>query len=189
MLEEGSLPIRQAFDDEAALDEERRLLYVGITRARVHLALSWAERRDARGGGSGPRRGAAAEPVPRGPGAIGSATALRGRGAGVPTGPRSRRVPMEPRGRATPMPDTPVMAALREWRSRRARGRRRAGVRRRPRRDAAARSPTPGRTSLAALRRVKGMGPTKLERYGAEILAAIASVDVTRPRTSPGPRS
>jgi len=44
MLEEGSLPIRQALDDDAALAEERRLLYVGITRARVHLALSWAER-------------------------------------------------------------------------------------------------------------------------------------------------
>ena len=30
--------------------------------------------------------------------------------------------------------------------------------------------------TLTALARVKGMGPTKLERYGAEILAAIASV-------------
>ena len=29
--------------------------------------------------------------------------------------------------------------------------------------------------TLTALARVKGMGPTKLERYGAEILAAIAS--------------
>ena len=63
MLEEGSLPIRQAFDDEAALDEERRLLYVGITRARVQLALSWAERRDARGGGAG--RSGARRPSPR----------------------------------------------------------------------------------------------------------------------------
>ena len=49
MLEEGSLPIRQALDDDEALAEERRLLYVGITRARVHLALSWAERRETRG--------------------------------------------------------------------------------------------------------------------------------------------
>ena len=45
-LEEGTLPIRQALDDDEALAEERRLLYVGITRARIHLALSWAERRD-----------------------------------------------------------------------------------------------------------------------------------------------
>ena len=42
MLEEGGLPIRQSLDDPAALAEERRLLYVGITRARRHLILSWA---------------------------------------------------------------------------------------------------------------------------------------------------
>ena len=35
----------QAGDDEDALAEERRLLYVGITRARRHLALSWARQR------------------------------------------------------------------------------------------------------------------------------------------------
>src|SRR5688572_13529801 len=41
-LEDGTLPIRQATSDFEALAEERRLLYVGITRARRHLALSWA---------------------------------------------------------------------------------------------------------------------------------------------------
>ncbi|MGQ0608858.1 MAG: ATP-dependent helicase [Chloroflexota bacterium] len=41
-LEEGTLPIRQAVSDPDALAEERRLLYVGITRARRHLTLSWA---------------------------------------------------------------------------------------------------------------------------------------------------
>jgi len=45
MLEEGSLPIRQSASDPAALAEERRLLYVGITRARRHLVLSWAASR------------------------------------------------------------------------------------------------------------------------------------------------
>jgi len=44
-LEEGLLPVGQAGDDEEALAEERRLLYVGITRAREHLALSWAQQR------------------------------------------------------------------------------------------------------------------------------------------------
>ena len=44
-LEEGTLPIRQAASDFAALAEERRLLYVGITRARRHLVISWAHSR------------------------------------------------------------------------------------------------------------------------------------------------
>jgi DNA helicase-2/ATP-dependent DNA helicase PcrA len=44
-LADGTLPISHAFAHGAAtepLEEERRLLYVGITRARMHLALSWA---------------------------------------------------------------------------------------------------------------------------------------------------
>ncbi|MCM6775640.1 ATP-dependent DNA helicase UvrD2 [Nocardia sp. CDC159] len=47
-LADGTLPIAHvlgeggAVADEAALEEERRLLYVGVTRAREHLQLSWA---------------------------------------------------------------------------------------------------------------------------------------------------
>ncbi|MBB5912239.1 DNA helicase-2/ATP-dependent DNA helicase PcrA [Nocardia transvalensis] len=47
-LADGTLPIAHVFGDggtvadEAALEEERRLLYVGVTRAREHLRLSWA---------------------------------------------------------------------------------------------------------------------------------------------------
>jgi DNA helicase-2/ATP-dependent DNA helicase PcrA len=44
-LADGTLPIKHALahgPDSEAVEEERRLLYVGITRARVHLALSWA---------------------------------------------------------------------------------------------------------------------------------------------------
>lgn len=40
-LSEGLLPISYARDD-VSVEEERRLLYVGITRARRRLALSWA---------------------------------------------------------------------------------------------------------------------------------------------------
>ncbi|MCV6963734.1 ATP-dependent DNA helicase UvrD2 [Mycobacterium intermedium] len=44
-LVDGTLPISHALaygPDSERVEEERRLLYVGITRARVHLALSWA---------------------------------------------------------------------------------------------------------------------------------------------------
>lgn len=40
-LTEGMLPITYAKTDEQ-IEEERRLLYVGVTRARAHLSLSWA---------------------------------------------------------------------------------------------------------------------------------------------------
>lgn len=43
-LSEGLMPISMAETDEA-IEEERRLLYVGITRAREHLALSFARAR------------------------------------------------------------------------------------------------------------------------------------------------
>jgi DNA helicase-2/ATP-dependent DNA helicase PcrA len=160
MLEEGSLPIHHAADDEDALAEERRLLYVGITRARVHLALSWAERRTGHTGREGRRRPSRFLDdllPPRGarviqlPDAV-PATSVRARGE-----------------------DSPAMTALRAWRTGRARA------------DAIApfivahdsllialAEARP--TSIAELRRIKGMGPTKLERYGDEILAALESV-------------
>jgi DNA helicase-2/ATP-dependent DNA helicase PcrA len=40
-LTEGMMPITYAKTDEQ-VEEERRLLYVGVTRARHHLSLSWA---------------------------------------------------------------------------------------------------------------------------------------------------
>ncbi|MFJ1596736.1 ATP-dependent DNA helicase UvrD2 [Streptomyces sp. NPDC088261] len=40
-LTEGMMPITYAKTDEQ-VEEERRLLYVGVTRARMHLSLSWA---------------------------------------------------------------------------------------------------------------------------------------------------
>jgi DNA helicase-2/ATP-dependent DNA helicase PcrA len=43
-LTEGIMPIVHARTAEA-VEEERRLLYVAVTRARVHLALSWASAR------------------------------------------------------------------------------------------------------------------------------------------------
>ncbi len=44
-LEEGVFPHSRAFDEEDEMAEERRLCYVGITRARAHLVLTGAARR------------------------------------------------------------------------------------------------------------------------------------------------
>jgi DNA helicase-2/ATP-dependent DNA helicase PcrA len=156
MLEEGSLPTRQAADDDTTLAEERRLLYVGITRARVHLALSWAESRESRGRESRRRPSRfLADLMPRPPRTV-------------------RRLPdavpvMAPRPRDG---EEPLFAALREWRSTRSRS---DGV---PAyvvaHDQTLLAIAEARpTSLPALRRVKGMGPAKLDRYGDEIIAVI----------------
>ena len=166
MLEEGSLPIRQALDDDEALAEERRLLYVGITRARVASgAVMGATARDPR-----PRRAPRAEPVPARP----------------------------PRHRADPRPRRPAGASRQAAAAGR---RRRPGLRGPPRvahgvardegmppyviaHDATLAAIAEARpASLSALRRVKGMGPAKLEKYGDGILDVLASV----PEASAGP--
>jgi DNA helicase-2/ATP-dependent DNA helicase PcrA len=49
-LEEGMLPHRKSFDDPAQMEEERRLCYVGITRAKKHLYLLRSYRRNLFGG-------------------------------------------------------------------------------------------------------------------------------------------
>ena len=157
MLEEGSLPIRQALDDVDALAEERRLLYVGITRARVHLALSWAERRETRGR-EGRREQSRFVLDLRGPGRV--------RDLGGPPVPRVR----------APRPGDdgdPVFAALREWRAGIARDEGMpAYVIAHDSTLAAIAEAKP--STLSALRRVKGMGPAKLEKYGDGILAVLA---------------
>jgi len=48
-LEEHGFPHSRAVDDNTAIEEERRLAYVGITRARRRLVLSYASRRMVQG--------------------------------------------------------------------------------------------------------------------------------------------
>ena len=44
-LEEGLFPSQRSLDEEGKIEEERRLCYVGITRARKQLLLTSAEHR------------------------------------------------------------------------------------------------------------------------------------------------
>ncbi len=53
-LEEGLLPHQRSFDEEGGVDEERRLFYVGLTRAKDRLYLSYAFRRNVGGGSREP---------------------------------------------------------------------------------------------------------------------------------------
>ncbi len=50
-LEHGLFPHSRSVNSEAALEEERRLCYVGMTRARQRLILTWAKYRRRFGGG------------------------------------------------------------------------------------------------------------------------------------------
>jgi DNA helicase-2/ATP-dependent DNA helicase PcrA len=159
-LEEGTLPIRQSVDDGDALEEERRLLYVGITRARRHLVLSWAERRDTRNRESKRRESRFLLDMRPKP-------AQRVR---VLTGP-----PAQTRRPAAGGSDDPFYAALNEWRRERAHG---DGV------PAYVIAPNDTLTAIADVRprtrsglaRVKGMGPARVEKYGDEILAIVEQV-------------
>ena len=50
-MEEGLFPHSRSLTTEGAMEEERRLCYVGMTRARKRLYLSWARYRRRFGGG------------------------------------------------------------------------------------------------------------------------------------------
>jgi DNA helicase-2/ATP-dependent DNA helicase PcrA len=159
-LEEGTLPIRQSTTPDE-LAEERRLLYVGITRAKRYLWLSWATTRTGASGRGGRRNRSRFLDglVPA------SARRVAAAGTAGPVG-RGSSVKVDPADRS------PLSNALRAWRTARARA------------DAvapfivfhdstieaiAARRPR----SIAELRRVPGVGPMKLDRYGEEIIGVV----------------
>jgi DNA helicase-2/ATP-dependent DNA helicase PcrA len=128
-LEEGELPFKLSRSREAVA-EERRLLYVGMTRAKRHLEITWS---------------------------------------GAPSRFLAELGVEEPE---RPPADDPTVKALKAWRLERARKDEVPAfvvfhdstleeiARRRPR-------------ELWQLAKVSGVGPTKLERYGDEVLQAL----------------
>jgi DNA helicase-2/ATP-dependent DNA helicase PcrA len=158
-VEEGLLPIRQA-STPPEVAEERRLLYVGLTRARVHLWLSWAARRAGASGREQSRKPSRFldDLVPPGAGRV---------------RPRAVASGMTKTGRASVRADGPLAEQLRAWRRKRAEA---DGV---PAyvvfndRTLAALSERQPR-SRGELLAVEGIGPSKLDKYGDELLALLA---------------
>ena len=136
-VEEKELPARQARTG-AAVTEERRLLYVGLTRARRHLWVTWTQR---------PSR------------------FLTELGA----------IRSEPvRAAAAAEPDDPVYVALKQWRLERAKADEVPAYvvfHNSTLAEVAVRRPQ----TLRELSDVPGVGPAKLERYGEQLLAALAA--------------
>jgi DNA helicase-2/ATP-dependent DNA helicase PcrA len=176
-VNEGMLPITYAQTPEQ-VEEERRLLYVAVTRAREHLSLTWALARSP--GGRGSRRpsrfldglhtsssqppAAARSRGRRGP------AACRVCGKGL-TAAVARKL-----GRCETCPsayDEELFERLREWRAEQARV---ASV------PAYVVFTDATLTALAEVRpatepqllAISGIGRTKLERYGADVLALCA---------------
>ncbi|MDR1799759.1 MAG: ATP-dependent DNA helicase UvrD2 [Bifidobacteriaceae bacterium] len=156
-LSDGLLPISLA-DGPAEVEEERRLLYVGITRAKQHLQLSYANARTA--GGSRNRK------VSRFLAGLWPSAALaakRVKGLDVPE------------AAALSEPALARFEALKAWRLEVAR---QAGL---PAytvftdvtlRALADRAPS----SVAGLMAVPGIGPAKLDKYGAVVLALLSEL-------------
>jgi DNA helicase-2/ATP-dependent DNA helicase PcrA len=184
-LSEGLMPISLAEGWEA-VEEERRLLYVGVTRAREHLHLSWSRSRNP--GGRGNRT-----PSRFLDGVLGDAPVRSTRRGGEAGGDRRRTKASLPAacrtcaaplttgaerkvgrcGTCPPTYDEGLFERLREWRSRTA---------------AEAKVPAyvvftdatlvaiaetvPG--DLGRLAGVPGVGPAKLDKYGEQVLSLLA---------------
>ncbi|WP_055548011.1 ATP-dependent DNA helicase UvrD2 [Streptomyces sp. NBRC 110028] len=191
-LTEGMMPITYAKTDQQ-IEEERRLLYVGVTRARRHLSLSWALSRAPGGRASrrptrflnGLRPGSAA-PAARMPGGGGGIE--RGSGPGAPV--RKRRAPVHCRVCGRTLTDAGEMKLmrcedcpseldealyerLRDWRAEQ------AGLLGQPafcvftdKTLLAIAEAVPGTES--ELSGISGVGRRKLGRFGADVLALCA---------------
>ncbi|WGY00514.1 ATP-dependent DNA helicase UvrD2 [Nocardioides sp. QY071] len=182
-VQDGTVPIVYAEQGGArpdAVEEERRLLYVGVTRARRDLMVSWAA---ARNPGQAPRRQPSRFIVPMLPA---SQQPQQSRGRTKVARCRDCLQPLttaaeKKRGRCAHHPvryDEALFDRLKAWRLETARE---AGEDGKPLpayvvfTDAtleliAEHKPA----SMAALAKVNGVGPSKIERYGDAVLALVA---------------
>jgi DNA helicase II / ATP-dependent DNA helicase PcrA len=171
-LTDGTLPIIYAQSDDA-IEEERRLLYVGVTRARERLYLSWALARSA--GGRRTRK-----PSRFLDGLLGG-RARDGQAASQGGRDRRRASGAASSGPGTPGPDDPLFARLRAWRLATAKelevpayvvfsdATLQAIASRRP-------------SSRVQLADVPGVGAIKLDRYGSAVLELCADSDRAGPQ-------
>jgi ATP-dependent DNA helicase UvrD/PcrA len=180
-LVDGTLPIQHADGDEHAIEEERRLLYVGITRARRQVLLSWALSRQP--GGARRRRrsrflyGLVPEHHPASRIAVGERGGAkpRCRVCGSPLvgvdALKLRRC-----GDCPSDVDTELLDRLRSWRSDEARDQQVPAYV--VFTDATLTAIAEHRPSdRAALVGIPGIGARKLDRYGAAVLALVADLD------------
>nr|WP_326847215.1 ATP-dependent DNA helicase UvrD2 [Streptomyces kaniharaensis] len=191
-LTEGTLPIIYAKTDEQ-IEEERRLLYVGVTRARKHLSLSWALARSP-GGRAGRKPSRFLDGLRPGSAAPGARTGGRGARGGVEPGERAAgrkvRGPVTCRvcervltdaverklRRCESCPSTmdeALYERLREWRARQARkqGAPAYVVFTDATLMAIAEDVPANRRELAV---ISGVGAMKLDKYGAAVLSLCA---------------
>ncbi|MGI8708400.1 MAG: ATP-dependent DNA helicase UvrD2 [Actinomycetota bacterium] len=209
-VEEGELPFRRSKSDEAVA-EERRLLYVGITRAKTHLSISWVsdgkrqgsrfvgelrppQRMGNKAGSGAPKNEPEEQTIAAAPGIElelsggYSGTVIEVEPDGVTVelaGGGQLHVPYGDRvtsngttlalGPPHNEPDPTTLDALKKWRRDRAKE---DGV---PAfvvfhdstlQEIASRSPE----SLDDLVTIPGIGPTKAERYGPQLLELLANL-------------
>ncbi|WP_340537606.1 ATP-dependent helicase [Nocardioides sp. GXZ039] len=174
-LQDGTLPITYA-QTPAAVEEERRLLYVGMTRARAELALSWAA---ARNPGQAARRKPSRFLEPLLPASAKAESRGARRAKGTRTcaecgAPLSRADRSRSRCSDCPAPyDEALFERLREWRKQRAAEEEIAAfmVFSNATLEAVAeRRPTTAKALLA----ISGVGPEKLEKYGEDLLELVS---------------
>jgi len=156
-MSEGLMPISLAETDNA-VHEERRLLYVGITRAREHLELSFGRSRNP--GGRATRK---------------RTRFLDGLWPDDARTPRARTAAQKDQARTllTGEHDVALFDALRDWRLEVARETDKPAYT--VLTDATLAAIAEIRPSgIAELARVNGIGPAKIDKYGATILAIVS---------------